>query len=66
MNTLSVTARLIASFAAAAITFSLLATVYAIAEPQRGQLMAKLHPADQATASVTVAMAATHSARAAK
>jgi hypothetical protein len=35
MNTLSLTARLIAAAAAVAITLTLLGTVFAIAEPQR-------------------------------
>jgi hypothetical protein len=67
MNKLSRTARLIAAVASVAITSSLLATVFAIAEPQRSVLIAKLERADQpATTVVNVALASTASVRAAK
>lgn len=59
MNTLSRTARLTAAVAAVAITFALLQSMFAIAEPQRSQLMAKLHPAEQPVAAVAIALAAT-------
>jgi hypothetical protein len=57
MNTLSLTARLIAATAAVAITLALLGTVFAIAEPQRSVLIAKLERADHPVAT-TVALAA--------
>ena len=67
MNKLSRTARLIAAVASVAITSTLLATVFAIAEPQRNVLIAKLEQADQpATTVVNVALASTASVRAAK
>jgi hypothetical protein len=60
MNTLSVTARLIAAAAAVAITLTLLGTVFAIAEPQRSTLIAKLERADHRVATtIAVALAAT-------
>ena len=59
MNTLSRTARLIAAFAAVAITLTLLNAVFAIAEPQRSTLIAKLERADHPVATtVAVALAA--------
>jgi len=64
MNTLSRTARLIAAFAAVAITLTLLNAVFAIAEPQRSLLIAKLERADSPVATtVSVALAATAGAR---
>ena len=65
MKTLSVTVRILAALAAVSVTLALLQGVFAIAEPQRGQLMAKLHPVEQ-PAAMTVAMAVTGPARAAK
>ena len=60
MNKLSRTARLIAAVASDAITATLLATVVAIAEPQRNVLIAKLERADKpATTDVNVALAST-------
>ena len=56
MNSLSLTARLIAAAAAVAITLSLLGTVFAIAEPQRSVLIAKLERADHPVAT-TIAVA---------
>lgn len=56
MNALSLTARLIAAAAAVAITLTLLGTVFAIAEPQRSVLIAKLERADHPVAT-TIAMA---------
>ena len=56
MNALSLTARLIAAAAAVAITLTLLGTVFAIAEPQRSILIAKLERADHPVAT-TIAMA---------
>jgi homoserine kinase len=60
MNTLSRTARLISAFAAATITLTLLHTVFAIAEPQRSVLIAKMERADRLAATRgAMAMAAT-------
>ena len=60
MNTLSRTVRLIAAFAAVAVTLALLGAVFAIAEPQRSILIAKLERADHpVAATVAVALAAT-------
>ena len=50
MNTLSRTARLISAFAAVTITLTLLHTVFAIAEPQRSVLIAKMERADHLAA----------------
>ena len=58
MNTLSRTVRLISAFAAVAITLALLAAVFAIAEPQRSVLIAKLQHADQPAAPVALAFTA--------
>lgn len=58
MNTLSRTVRLISALAAVAITVALLGTVFAIAEPQRSVLIAKLQHADQPAAPVALAFAA--------
>jgi len=64
MNTLSRTARLISAVAAVAITLTLLNAVFAIAEPQRSVLLAKVRPVDQPAAkSVAVAIAATAGAK---
>jgi hypothetical protein len=64
MNTLSRTTRLIAVVAAVAITLTLLNAVFAIAEPQRSVLMAKMERADQPAAmNVAMAMAATTGAK---
>ena len=64
MNTLSRTARLIAAAAAVAITLTLLNAMFAIAEPQRSVLLAKMQQADRpAVTSVAVAMAATAGAK---
>ena len=65
MNTLSAAIRVLAAIASVTITLALLQGVFAIAEPQRGQLMAKLHP-EQSTVTMTVAMAVIGPARAAK
>jgi len=59
MNTLSRTARLFAAVAAVAITLTLLDAVFAIAEPQRSILIAKLERADVPVARVVAAVAAT-------
>jgi hypothetical protein len=56
MKNLSLTARLLAAVAAVAITLALLEAVFAIAEPQRSVLIAKLERADS-QASTRVAMA---------
>jgi hypothetical protein len=64
MNTLPFAARVIATVTAVSITLGLLNAVFAIAEPQRSVLIAKLERHDAApTASVAVAMAATPGAR---
>ena len=64
MNTLPLAARLIAAVAALSITLGLLNAVFAIAEPQRSVLIAKLERRDAApTAPVAVAMAAAAGAR---
>jgi hypothetical protein len=64
MNTLSRTARLIAAFTAVAITLTLLGTVFAIAEPQRSVLIAKLERADHPVATtIAVALATTAGAK---
>jgi len=57
MNTLSLTARLISAAAAVAVTLALLGTVFAIAEPQRSVLIAKLQHAEQPQSAATVALA---------
>ena len=46
MKPLSRTVRLISAIASVAITLALLGAVFAIAEPQRSVLIAKLQPAD--------------------
>ena len=61
MNRLSRTARLLAAFAAVAITLGLLDTVFTIAEPQRSLLIAKVER-DQRPAATHVALAATATA----
>lgn len=67
MTTLPLTARLIAAAAAVAITLTLLNTVFAIAEPQRSLLIAKMERAEPPAATiVTLAMGATAGARNAK
>ena len=67
MNRLSRTARLIAAVASVAITSTLLAATFAIAEPQRGVLLAKLEQANKSAASgVTVALASAGLVRVAK
>ena len=67
MNTLSRTARLISAAAAVAITLTLLNAVFAIAEPQRSVLQAKLQQVDRPAApTVAVAMAATAGAKVTK
>ena len=67
MNQLSRTARLIAAVASVAITSTLLATTFAIAEPQRSVLLAQLEQADKAApGGMTVALAATAAVRTAK
>jgi hypothetical protein len=67
MNTLSRTARLIAAVVAVAITVTLLSAVFAIAEPQRSILIAKLERADHPVANtVAVALAATAGAKVTK
>ena len=67
MNKPSRTTRLIAAVASVAITSTLLATTFAIAEPQRSVLLAKLEQADRAAASgTTVALASTAIVRVAK
>jgi len=64
MNTRPLAARLIAAVAALSITLGLLNAVFAIAEPQRSVLIAKLERHDAApTAPVAVAMATTAGAR---
>ena len=65
MNTLSLTARLISAAAAVAVTLALLGTVFAIAEPQRSVLIAKLQHSEQVqpSASVALAMVSTLGAR---
>ena len=57
MNTLSLTARLISAAAAVAVTLALLGTVFAIAEPQRSVLIAKLQHSEQQQPAATVALA---------
>ena len=58
MNKLSRTVRLVAAVASVAITSALLATVFAIAEPQRSVLLAKIEQADKpAAAKVAMALA---------
>jgi hypothetical protein len=67
MNTLSRTARLISAAAAVAITLALLQAMFAIAEPQRGTLIAKLERANPPVATtVAVALAPTAGAKIAK
>ena len=67
MNALSRTVRLISAFAAVTITLTLLSTVFAIAEPQRSVLIAKMERADHLAATRgTVAMAATADAKTTK
>jgi len=67
MNQLSRTARLIAAVSSIAITSTLLAAVFAIAEPQRSVLIAKLERAAKPAATdVNVALALTASVRDAK
>ena len=61
MNTLSATVRVLAAIAAVTVTLSLIEGVFAIAEPQRGVLIAKIERAEQprptrlATVSATTA-----------
>ena len=67
MNTLPRTVRLVAAVAAFAITSALLGTVFAIAEPQRSILIARLERADKPAATqVAMATAATFGLRIAK
>ena len=67
MNRLSRTARVIAAVASVAITSTLLAATFAIAEPQRSVLLAKLEQANKSAASgVTVALASAGLVRVAK
>ena len=58
MNTLSRTVRLISAAAAVAITLALLGSVFAIAEPQRSVLIARMERADPPAAPVALAFAA--------
>ena len=67
MNALSRTARLFAAVASVTITLTLLHTVFAIAEPQRSVLIAKLEREQQPAATrIALAMPAVGSARVAK
>ena len=67
MNTPPLAARVIAALAAVVVTLSLLHAVFAIAEPQRSALIAKLEREQQPAATqVAVAMAATSGVRMAK
>ncbi len=58
MNPLSRTVRLISAVAAVAITLALLGSVFAIAEPQRSVLIARMQHADRPDAPVALALAA--------
>ena len=67
MNKPSFPARMVAAVASVAITSALLATVFAIAEPQRSVLLAKLERSDKSAASdVTIALASNAAVRVAK
>ncbi|MEO8524836.1 MAG: hypothetical protein ABI460_08965 [Caldimonas sp.] len=67
MKTLSLTVRLISAATAVAMTLVLLNTVFAIAEPQRSVLIAKLqHSEPLQSAPVALAMASNGTAHGAK
>ena len=64
MNSPTLTVRLISAAAAVAMTLVLLGTVFAIAEPQRSALIAKMQHSEQLpSAAITVAMASNGSAK---
>ncbi|MEP7301599.1 MAG: hypothetical protein ABI699_08720 [Caldimonas sp.] len=63
MNALSLTGRLFSAATAATITVALLSATYAIAEPQRSTLIAKIEHSQQAPAPIALALAVTGSAK---